>query len=94
MIASLEVYSPWGNGPSSSALRHQTTEYVALHIRTSDGETARSYTDQRYVIQEPSSTVCPTFRAAMDDALQRTNVCLPSLSVDADDSMAHISSNR
>ena len=93
MIASLGDYSPWGIGPRST-LRHQTMEYVALHIRTSDGETARSYTDQPYVIQEPSSTVCPTIRAAMDDALHRASICLPSLSVDADDSMVYISSNR
>lgn len=94
MIASLEAYSPWGVGPSSSGLRHQATEYVALHIRTSDGETARSYTTQKLVLKEPSSVVCPTFLAAMDEALQGTKTCHASLSVHANDSMVYLSSNR
>ena len=94
MVASLEHHSPWGLAPGASTPRHQATEYVAWHIRTSDGETAKSYHGQKYVIQEASSDVCPTFLVAMDDALQRAKSCRESLSVHADNALVFISSNR
>ena len=96
MIASLEEHSPWGAVSDEARPRHQTAEYVAWHIRTPDGETPRSYNAavHKYVIQEPSSDVCPTYLVALEDALQLTNTCRASLSVHADDELVYISSNR
>lgn len=96
MITSLEEHSPWGSGNDESAQRHQTAEYVAWHIRTADGETARSYNADvhKYVIQEPSSDVCPTYLVALDEALQLTKTCRTSLSVHTEDELVYISSNR
>ena len=96
MIASLEQYSPWGAASDAAQHRHQNVEYIAWHIRTADGETAKSYepTIHKYVIQEPSSDVCPTFLAAQEAALHLVETCRASLSVPADDELVYISSNR
>lgn len=96
MIASLEEHSPWGTISDASKPRHQSAEYVAWHIRTPDGETAKSYDANihRYVIQEPSSAVCPTYFTALAEALQLTKRCRASLSVHEDDELVYISSNR
>jgi len=96
MMASLEEHTPWGVVKDTAGPHRQHAEYVAWHIRTSDGETARSYhaTRHKYVIQEPSSVVCPSYLEASEDALQLTKTCHPSLSVHADDDLMYISSNR
>lgn len=96
MITSLEEHSPWGAVKDEARPRHQNAEYVAWHIRTPDGETARSYNEtvHKYVLQEPSSEVCPTYLVALEDALQLTNACRASLSVYAEDELVYISSNR
>ena len=96
MMASLEEHTPWGVVKDTAGPRHQHAEYVAWHIRTPDGETARSYdaTIHKYVIQEPSSAVCPSYLRALGDALQLTRTCRPSLSAHADEEMVYIASNR
>lgn len=96
MVASLEQFSPWGVASDETGPRHQSVDYVAWHIRTSDGETARSYSPARhkYVIQEPSSDVCPTYLVASQDALELAKTCRASLSVHAGDDLVYISSNR
>ena len=96
MIASLAEYRPWGVADDAAGHRLQTPEYVAWHIRTAEGETAKSYTPSKhlYVIQEPSSDVCPAYLVAQEEALQLTKTCCPSLSAHADDKLVYISSNR
>ncbi|CAM9329392.1 unnamed protein product, partial [Laminaria digitata] len=95
MVASLEQHSPWGMVGDASGPRHQTAEYIAWHIRTPVGETVQSYkpTVHKYVVQEPSSEVCPTYLVAMEDALQLAKSCHASLSSHAVDEMVYISSN-
>ena len=96
MMASLEEYTPWGVVKDTAGPSHQHAEYVAWHIRTPDGETAGSYdaTVHKYVIEEPSTVVCPSYLEALEDALQLTKTCRPSLSDHADDELVYISSNR
>lgn len=96
MIASLEEHSPWAKAKGTPGLHHQAPEYIAWHIRTTDGETTHSYVPavHKYVIQEQSSEVCPTYREAMNDALQLARNCSGSISIDADDELVYISSNR
>lgn len=48
----------------------------------------------KYVIQEPPSEVCAAYFAATADAVQLTKNCRASLSVQADDELVYISSNR
>lgn len=95
-MASLEQHSPWGKGSDPSGERHQTAEYIAWHIRTADGETATSYKPEihRYVIQEPSSDVCPTYLMAMEDALHVTEICHASLRSRLAEVPIYVSSNR
>ena len=96
MIASLKEQSPWRLSNGATGRNHQTGEYIAWHIRTAAGETGKSYDPMihQYVIQEPSSDVCPTYLEAMEDALQLTKNCRASLSVQSDDNLVYISSNR
>ena len=96
MIASLEQHSPWGMLHDQTGRHHQAVEYIAWHIRTPEGETDKSYlpTVNKYVLQEPSSDVCPTYIAAMGDALQLTKTCHESLPVQANDELVYVSSNR
>lgn len=96
MMAQLERHSPWGGMSDASGPRYQTAEYIAWHIRTSDGETAQSYAPiaHKYVVQETSSYVCPTYLAAMEDALQLTEICHSSMPSDAAAELVYISSNR
>lgn len=95
-MASLEQHLPWGMVSDASEPRRQPAEYVAWHIRTSDGETVKSYNEavHIYVVQEPSSDVCPAYRAAMEEALQLTRSCHSSLPYHAADELVYVSTNR
>ncbi|CAM9203762.1 unnamed protein product [Ectocarpus sp. 13 AM-2016] len=67
MVASLEAHNPWtpaGFGP-------RPTEYVAWHIRTSDGESMRSFKPDKhtYIFHgQSSTTVLPDFLSATGTA--------------------------
>ncbi|CAN0174499.1 unnamed protein product, partial [Ectocarpus sp. 6 AP-2014] len=67
MMASLEAHNPW----TSSAFGPRPKDYVAWHIRTSDGETTKSFRPDvhTYIFHgQSSTTVFPFFLAAADTA--------------------------
>lgn len=96
MMASMEEHSPWEVVVDDSGRRTNHAEYIAWHIRTSEGETAQSYhpTTHPYVIQEPAAVVCPTYLVAMEEAMQTVLDCPISYAWGTDVLPVYISSNR
>eukprot|EP00903_Cladosiphon_okamuranus_P009883 g9388.t1 len=63
MVSSIEAHSPW-HGPLHGIVEAGDMPYSAWHIRTSDGETADSFTAERnvYIFHNQSpADVCPLF---------------------------------
>eukprot|EP00904_Undaria_pinnatifida_P001892 jgi/Undpi1/11703/HiC_scaffold_36.g13998.m1 len=95
MMDSMEEHSPWKAVGGESARLTNRTEYIAWHIRTSEGETAKSYLPDvhRYVIQEPATVVCPTYMVATEDVIQAVYKCPSSHGMDIEALPVYISSN-
>lgn len=96
MMDSMEEHSPWQAVGGDSARLTNRTEYIAWHIRTSEGETVKSYLPDvhRYVIQEPATVVCPTYMVATEDVIQAVYKCPSSHGMDIEALPVYISSNR
>lgn len=63
MVSSIEAHSPW-EGALHGIVAARGTPYSAWHIRTSEGETATSFSSDRnvYIFHNQSpADVCPLF---------------------------------
>ncbi|CAM9707616.1 unnamed protein product [Ectocarpus sp. 8 AP-2014] len=69
MMNSMEAHAPWVTAGDSPRTR---AHYHAWHIRTSEGETERSFSKQRYIFNNVASeSICPMFvstREASEEA--------------------------
>eukprot|EP00904_Undaria_pinnatifida_P003340 jgi/Undpi1/13006/HiC_scaffold_7.g02670.m1 len=77
VMSSLQEHSPWGMVMGDAGMHHHPTEYIAWHIRTSEGETATSYDPKvhPHVLEEPASAVCPAYLAATGDLVEAAQTC-------------------
>lgn len=94
MMESMAVHDPWVTDESASQSGHRPTKYAAWHIRTSDGESAKSFKPgkHRYVFdQESSTTVFPLFLAATKSA---EDDCTSGNPGDEHGTPIYVSSNR
>ncbi|CAM9663168.1 unnamed protein product [Ectocarpus fasciculatus] len=87
MMNSMEAHTPWVTAGDSPRTR---AHYHAWHIRTSEGETARSFTVQRYIFDKVASAqICPMFVSTRETSKE---ACPSRFS--GKDSPVYISSNR
>ncbi|CAM9261505.1 unnamed protein product [Ectocarpus sp. 13 AM-2016] len=89
MMASLEAHNPW----TSHGFGPRPKDYVAWHIRTSDGESKMSFLPDvhRYIFHgQSSTTVFPIFQSATDAA---KNMCPRVFHEDVPMTPVYISSN-
>lgn len=89
----MAAHSPWENAGAAWGTTASSV-YVGWHIRTSEGESARSFDPNvnRYIFHgQPSSTVFPLYLSAMDEAAGRCPEMLPG---GIRDMPVYISSNR
>lgn len=66
----MEPHDPWRSNMDSST-KAGSTRYIAWHIRTSDGDTERSFkaTKHRYIFHnQPSTKVCPLYISTLDSS--------------------------
>lgn len=94
MMASVAAHDPWVNSEEASWDGHHPPQYVAWHIRTSEGESATSFNKNvhNYVFhQERSTTVVPLYLAATNSARR---LCPRAFQGLEGDLPVYISSNR
>ena len=96
VMSSLQEHSPWGMVMGDAGMHHHPTEYIAWHIRTSEGETATSYDPKvhPHVLEEPASAVCPAYLAATGDLVEAAQTCRRPHALGGSDEIVYISSNR
>eukprot|EP00752_Nemacystus_decipiens_P006570 g5916.t1 len=70
IMSIMEPHDPWRSNMDSST-KAGSSRYIAWHIRTSDGDTARSFkaAKHRYIFHnQPSTKVCPLYISTLDSA--------------------------
>lgn len=68
MVSSIEAHTPW-EGAVHGLVAARGTPYSAWHIRTSEGESPRSYSPDRnvYIFNNQSpANICPLFISTKD----------------------------
>ncbi|CAM9095195.1 unnamed protein product [Scytosiphon promiscuus] len=81
MMMSMAEHSGWMQPADSSGLAFRRKDYVAWHIRTSVGETERSFDPavHKHVFhKKPSSMVCSLYFSATDEAKETCRGLFPS----------------
>jgi len=91
MVAALEANHPWRLDSVGARRR-----YVAWHIRTTEGESARSYNPEhhKYLFSGPSPHVCGAFLSATEKAEDMCQLSSANHEAHQGLSPVYISSNR
>eukprot|EP00903_Cladosiphon_okamuranus_P021167 g19443.t1 len=70
IMSIMQPHGPWRSNLDSST-KAGSSRYIAWHIRTSDGDTARSFkvAKHRYIFHnQPSAKVCPLYISTLDSS--------------------------
>lgn len=93
IMSTMGPYDPWSSSGGSST-KAGSSSYIAWHIRTSDGDTARSFkaAKHRYIFHNQSSAkVCPLYVSTLDASRR---MYPPLFAENGDVVPVYVSSNR